>query len=82
MCGDINGLQTTTIDFEYSPKTYSTAEMEISIRTSEFDSQPCIVRIVGSAQPNLLKQPDRDAYVAVDADERTKTLLMNGTRAK
>jgi hypothetical protein len=57
MVADIVGLETTIIDFEYNPKTYSTAEMEISVRTSEFDSQPCIIRIVGSAQPNLLKGP-------------------------
>ena len=38
LAGDILGLQTTPIDFAYNPKSFSTAEAEISIRTSQFDS--------------------------------------------
>jgi hypothetical protein len=49
MSGDIVGNATTNINFEYYPKSYSTAECEISVRTSEFDSKPITVRVVGSA---------------------------------
>ena len=51
LSGDITGMYTTNIDFAYLPLSFSTAEAEISIRTTEFDTQPKIVRIVGSAAP-------------------------------
>ena len=49
--GDITGLQTTPIDFHYTPKTFTTAESLIKIRTSEFDSEDKFIRIIGNAQP-------------------------------
>lgn len=49
MQGDIKGLQTTLIDFSYRPRTYATADCEIEVRTSEFDSQPQLIRITGNA---------------------------------
>ena len=52
LCGDFLGLQTTAIDFTYNPRTHSTAECEIEVRTSEFDSQPKRIRIVGNSAPN------------------------------
>ena len=51
LMGDFLGLQTTSIDFSYSPRTNATAECEIEIRTTEFDSQPKLIRIVGNAAP-------------------------------
>ena len=51
LMGDILGLQTTSIDFIYTPKSYSTAEMELEIKTTEFDSQPKRIRVTGSAAP-------------------------------
>lgn len=51
LLGDIPGLQTSTIDFTYNPKSHSTAECEIEIKTSEFDSKPKRIRIVGNAAP-------------------------------
>lgn len=36
--GEITGMQTTNIEFAYLPLSYSTAEAEIAVRTSEFDS--------------------------------------------
>lgn len=51
LCGDILGLQTTSIDFMYNPRTHATADCEIEIRTTEFDSQPKVIRIVGNAAP-------------------------------
>ena len=38
LMGDVLGLQTTSIDFVFAPKSYSTAEAEIEIKTTEFDS--------------------------------------------
>ena len=49
--GDIASNQITQIEFAYLPMSFSTAEAEIQIRTTEFDSQPKVVRIVGSAAP-------------------------------
>lgn len=49
--GDIIGLQTTDILFNYKPVSFSTAECEISIKTTEFDSQSKTVRIVGNSAP-------------------------------
>jgi len=51
LVGDVLGLQTTSIDFVYTPRSYSTAEAEIEIKTTEFDSQPKKIRITGSAAP-------------------------------
>ena len=36
--GDIKGLRTTTIEIQYKPCTFTTADAEISFRTTEFDS--------------------------------------------
>ena len=52
LCGDILGLQTTYIDFEYRPRTFATAECEIEIKTTEFDSKPQLIRVVGNAAPS------------------------------
>lgn len=62
LAGDFPGLQTTAIDFVYNPRTHSTAECEIEIRTSEFDAQPKIIRIVGNAAPpiGVPKQPSSE----------------------
>ena len=64
LMGDIRGLQTTLIDFTYNPRTNATAECEIEVRTSEFDSQPKRIRIVGNAAPPTLppKQIDVSQY--------------------
>ena len=49
--GDILGMQMTPINFQYTPKTYTTAESVIKVRTSEFDSQDKLIRILGNAAP-------------------------------
>jgi hypothetical protein len=41
------------IEINYTPSTFTTAEAEIQFRTSEFDSQPVLCRIVGNALPTL-----------------------------
>ena len=84
LSGDIIGEQTTVINFEYLPKTLTTAECEIKVRTSEFDSKPKMVRIVGSAQSNLLDKNGGTEQIWLGSDpnallpeiEPTKTLLM------
>lgn len=60
------------------PLSYSTAEAEIQIRTSEFDSQPKTVRLVGSAAP--FNGPGIDINDKMSNSEGvagTKTLLMS-----
>ena len=49
--GDILGMETTSIDFVFTPKSFSTAEAEIEIKTTEFDSKPKRIRITGNAAP-------------------------------
>lgn len=51
LVGDIIGMQSTELYFVYQPMSYSTAEMEFQIKTTEFDSQPKVVRIVGTSAP-------------------------------
>jgi hypothetical protein len=50
--GEIKGLSTTELTFTYSPMTFATAEAEMQIRTTEFDSQPFTIRVVGSSSPS------------------------------
>ena len=38
LVGDIIGMQTTELYFVYQPLSYSTAELEFTIKTTEFDS--------------------------------------------
>lgn len=54
MSGDIVGNTNTKILFTYTPSTFTTAEAEFEVRTSEFDFTPQIVRIVGSALPQQM----------------------------
>ena len=83
MSGDIIGEQTTTINFEYNPKSLTTAECVVKVRTSEFDSQPKTMRIVGSSQSNLKGTNQADQIWINEAQalpevevQQTKTLLM------
>lgn len=55
LSGDILGMQETVIEVYYRPTTHTTAEAEISFRTTEFDSQSKICRIVGNAMPQKAK---------------------------
>jgi hypothetical protein len=88
MQGDVLGNQVTNIEFAYLPLSFSTAEAEIQIRTSEFDSQPKTVRIVGSAAP-FTGQPT-DISKVDESNMMPKTLLttnksknqMRGTNSK
>ena len=40
MSGDIVGNSNTQITFTYNPSTFTTAEAEFEVRTSEFDFTP------------------------------------------
>jgi hypothetical protein len=51
MSGDILGLKTTAIDFQYNPQSLTTAEAQIVVKTSEFDAESKTIRIVGNAAP-------------------------------
>jgi len=52
--GDIYGNQSNPVSFTYTPTTFTTAEAEFELRTSEFDFEPQVIRIVGSAIPQRL----------------------------
>ncbi len=66
LVGEITGQRTSELEFAYAPKTFATAEAHISIRTTEFDSEPKLIRIVGNAAPN--KAPP------TSIDQSTKTI--------
>ena len=50
--GDIKGMSKTFIDIIYTPSSFSTANAEVSIRTTEFGSESWICKITGSARPS------------------------------
>ena len=54
MVGDIEGNKNTTLTFSYTPTTFTTADAEYEIRTSEFDFKPQIIRLLGSATPQRI----------------------------
>lgn len=78
------GMQQTMIEINYTPSTFTTAEAEIKFRTTEFDSQPILCRIVGNALPtrqNIGNGP-KDVKPEEEADFQarkvhTRTLLTN-----
>jgi hypothetical protein len=51
MVGDLIGNDLTSLTFTYAPTTFTTADCEFLIKTSEFDFVPQIVRVLGSATP-------------------------------
>lgn len=51
MSGDILGNQSNPITITYNPTTFTTADAEYQIKTSEFDFKPQIIQILGSATP-------------------------------
>lgn len=70
----------------YTPSTFTTAECEIKFRTTEFDSQPILCRIVGNALPT--KQNVNATKGGIESEEppaeqydvkktKTRTLLTN-----
>jgi len=84
LSGDIAALQTTCINIEYCPRSYTTAECEIQVRTTEFASEPKLIRIVGNAAPGKDQKVTRVNVAEVEQEPedelhgtQTKTLLMN-----
>lgn len=86
LSGDILGLEATPIDFEYNPASFSTAECEIIVRTTEFDFEPHTIRIVGNCAPyaesKMIQLEDMDnGYLEPISEEgqgfnnQSKTLL-------
>jgi len=51
LVGEIDGNSQNIITFKYFPSTFTTAEAEFQLRTSEFDFEPQVIRIIGSAIP-------------------------------
>lgn len=49
LTGEIKAMDKTPIEIVYRPSTNTTAQATFKMTTTEFNSQPCIVRIVGSA---------------------------------
>lgn len=78
-------MQETVIEIHYTPSTYTTAECEIQFRTSEFDMQPKLCRIVGNALPTRQNVKDpREITNEKPAEQeyevkktKTRTLLTN-----
>lgn len=56
------GNANTQITFTYTPHTFSTAEAEFEIRTSEFDFKPQQIRVVGSSNPQKLDSQQNQFY--------------------
>lgn len=79
LTGDILGLQTTSIDFKYTPHSLSTAECEIEIQTSEFDAKAKVISIMGSAAPQTSAAKNRSqSKVSLSrADEQRSVYLEN-----
>jgi hypothetical protein len=71
------------VEINYTPSTFTTAEVEIKFRTTEFDSQPVLCRIVGNALPtrqNINGAKDVKPEEEADFQARkvhTRTLLTN-----
>ena len=51
MSGEIKALSKTPIEILYRPSMNTTAQATFKLTTTEFNSEPCIVRIVGSSVP-------------------------------
>lgn len=81
LAGDILGLQSTPIDIAYAPNSFSTAECELLVKTTEFDFEPHKIRIVGNCAPHKETKQVRidQGYDLEPIDEdgtmRPKTLL-------
>jgi hypothetical protein len=84
--GDIYGMQDTMIAVHYTPSTFTTAECEIKFRTTEFDSQAVMCRIVGNALPTKqnvnaakdIQSEEAPAEQQYDVKKtKTRTLLTN-----
>lgn len=72
------------VEINYTPSTFTTAEAEIKFRTTEFDSQPILCRIVGNALPTRqnVGNGSKDVKPEEEADFQarkvhTRTLLTN-----
>ena len=80
-------FEQTMIEINYTPSTFTTAEAEIQFRTSEFDSQPVLCRIVGNALPTRQNVGNgaKDVKPEEEADfearkVQTRTLLTNNRK--
>jgi hypothetical protein len=73
LTGEILGKRTSELEFAYQPKSFATAEALISIRTTEFDSETKMIRIVGNAAPSK---------ATTDINDTNRTVAMVGDQSK
>ena len=76
LLGEITGKRTTELEFSYTPKTFATAEAQVSIRTTEFDAEPKLIRIVGNAAP-AKSATSIDHSKTVLAEEQTRSFAVD-----
>ena len=67
-------MAVTKVEVIFTPTTFTTAEAEIAFRTTEFDSQPVICRIVGNALPHKNAPVPQDTEFSVKKT-KARTLL-------
>jgi hypothetical protein len=93
MSGEIKALGKTPIEIIYRPNSNTTAQATFKLTTTEFNSEPCEVRVVGSAKPGKMSVNQEDApyyyddqreepdemseYKRETSKTKTKTLLSN-----
>ena len=49
MAGDLIGMDVTSVEVHYTPQSYTTAQALYEVKTTEFDSKPMQIKIIGSA---------------------------------
>ena len=73
--GVITAGTLTALPFMFEPKVLATADCEIELSTSEFDSKPLKVRLTASAAPQRILKDE--IAMLKEATEVPKTLLQN-----
>lgn len=66
MVGEIKALSNTPIEILYRPSTNTTAQATFKLTTTEFNSKPEEVRVVGSAVPGTINIGTRDKIEVED----------------
>jgi len=61
MNGEIKAMSKTPIEILYRPSTNTTAKASFKMTTTEFNSEPCIVNVVGSALPGTFDVTQKSA---------------------
>jgi hypothetical protein len=85
MSGEIKPMGKTPLEITYRPNSNTTAQATFKMTTTEFNSKPCYVRVVGASKPGDGPQRADVSYYNMEdnedeeysryGDSRTKTLL-------